>query len=165
MAVLDELGSFYFTNGYFGWGSAESRNWAVWDGGESAEHWRRCDSLKGSRFSSEDKDGSYPGWQVIHRLTREASVLKSKPWKKNKKQQQPLFPVRRNHLLILRLPRKAPLPCSFVSLWKQQWAFRWVKHLGVLDAAETVLWLHMSCDVTSPGAGRGEAEACCGESG
>ena len=133
--------------------------------GVSQQHWRRCDSLKGRKFSSENEDCSYPGSQVIHGLTREASMLKSKPWKKKKKT-QPLFPVRRNHLLILWLPRKAPLACFFVSsLWKGQWAFRWVKHRAVWDAAETVLWLHMSCDVTSPGAGRGEAEACCGELG
>ena len=83
--MLDELGSFYFTNYYFGWGLAGSRNWAVWDGSESTEHWRRCDSLKGRKFSSENKDCSYPGSQVIHRLTREASMLKSKPRKKKKK--------------------------------------------------------------------------------
>lgn len=119
------------------------------------------------------KEGNFPQKiKTVHTLVLKWSIdlpgrqVCWNPSLEKKKKSQPLFPVRRNHLLILRLPRKAPLACFFVSsLWKGQWAFRWVKHWGIWDAAETVLWLHMSCDVTSPGAGRGEAEACCGELG
>lgn len=162
--MLDELGSFYFTNYYFGWGSAGSRNWAVWDGGESTALTKVWQPEREEIFLR--KWRLFIPWFTSDPWTYQGGKYVEIQALEKKKKTQPLFPVRRNHLLILWLPRKAPLACFFVSsLWKGQWAFRWVKHLGVWDAAETVLWLHMSCDVTSPGAGRGEAEACCGELG
>ena len=159
--MLDELGGFCFTGCYFGRGSAGSRGWQF-GVGVSQQPWRRCDSLEGSKFSSENNDCSYPASEWAVDLP--GRQVRWNPSLGKTKQNQPLFPVRKNHLLFLRLLREAPFPASLFLLCESglERSGEWNTWCLI---AEAVLWLHVWCDVTSPGAGRGEAEACCGESG
>lgn len=67
--------------------------------------------MGGSEFSSETKDYSYRGSQVIQRLSAEVSILKPKDEKN-----QPLFSVNEKAPLFLSLPRRGCLDGMATSM-------------------------------------------------